>query len=170
MEHPDRAALEALALRWIGARLFEGERPLGEQGLPRAVPPELAALVAPGPARARTLDDAARWLGWPKPFGLGLACDLVNADAITLAAGGERAPSATKRRTMPSPKPEPPPVTMADLPCNRICVSWLLRTQSCRIATVLSAEKPYSASKPFSRPWPESLMPPNGSSIPPAAP
>ena len=28
------------------------------------------------------------------------------------------------------------------------------------IATVLSTEKPYSASKPFSRPWPERLTPP----------
>ena len=42
--------------------------------------------------------------------------------------------------------------------------------QSCLMATVFSAEKPYSASKPFSRPWPERFTPPKGSSIPPPAP
>jgi hypothetical protein len=38
------------------------------------------------------------------------------------------------------------------------------------MATVFSVEKPYSASKPFSRPWPECLTPPKGSSMPPPAP
>ena len=38
------------------------------------------------------------------------------------------------------------------------------------IAIVFSVENPYSASKPFSRPWPECLTPPNGSSMPPPAP
>ena len=44
------------------------------------------------------------------------------------------------------------------------------RRQPCWMAIVFSVEKPYSASKPFSRPWPECLTPPNGSSMPPAAP
>jgi len=42
--------------------------------------------------------------------------------------------------------------------------------QSCLIATVFSTENPYSASKPFSRPWPECFTPPKGSSMPPPAP
>ena len=45
-----------------------------------------------------------------------------------------------------------------------------IRCQPWWIATVFSVEKPYSASKPFSRPWPECLTPPNGSSTPPPAP
>jgi hypothetical protein len=44
------------------------------------------------------------------------------------------------------------------------------RLQPWRMAMVLRAEKPYSASKPFSRPKPEPFMPPNGSSTPPPAP
>ena len=40
----------------------------------------------------------------------------------------------------------------------------------CQTATVFKAEKPYSASKPFSRPWPDFPTPPKGSSTPPPAP
>ena len=42
--------------------------------------------------------------------------------------------------------------------------------QSCRTTTVFSVVNPYSASKPFSRPYPECLTPPKGSSTPPPAP
>src|SRR5438105_9467143 len=40
----------------------------------------------------------------------------------------------------------------------------------CRMTTVLSVVNPYSASNPFSRPYPECLTPPNGNSMPPSSP
>jgi hypothetical protein len=48
--------------------------------------------------------------------------------------------------------------------------SMLRQRQSWRSTTVLSVVNPYSASKPFSRPWPECFTPPKGSSTPPPAP
>ena len=79
------------------------------------------------------------------------------------------APSATNLAQMPAPKPDAPPVTMATLFFSLMGCLLPVR-QSCLMATVFSDEKPYSASKPFSRPWPECLTPPNGSSMPPPAP
>ena len=59
------------------------------------------------------------------------------------------APSATNLAAMPRPKPEAAPVTMAIFFCRRMRV---LQLQPWWMAIVFSAEKPYSASKPFSRP------------------
>ena len=42
--------------------------------------------------------------------------------------------------------------------------------QPCRTDTVFSVVNPYSASNPFSRPYPDDFTPPNGSSMPPPAP
>lgn len=84
-----------------------------------------------------------------------------------------RAPSRAKVVAMPSPKPEPAPVTMAILPASRMVspplssVGW---SQPWRMAMVFTVVKPYSASKPFSRPWPDWPVPPKGSSTPPPAP
>jgi len=90
MDAQDRAALEALALRWIGARPFEGQRTLGESADPVAVPAELAALVAKTKLREQTLEDARYWLGAPKPVGLGLECVLLNGDEVARGPGPER--------------------------------------------------------------------------------
>jgi hypothetical protein len=57
------------------------------------------------------------------------------ASATRFAAASSRsaistfAPSATNFLTMPSPKPEPPPVTMAALPCSRMGCSLQKRTE-----------------------------------------
>ena len=48
--------------------------------------------------------------------------------------------------------------------------SHRFRFQPCCSTTVFNVVNPYSASKPFSRPCPECLTPPNGSSTPPPAP
>src|SRR5512147_2075457 len=49
-----------------------------------------------------------------------VACATRCAAAASRSATITRAPSATNLRTMPSPNPEPPPVTMVALPCSRM--------------------------------------------------
>lgn len=90
MSTTDRQAIEALALRWIEARPFEGQVNLQKSAEPVAVPAPLAALVAASKLREQTLDDARYWLAGPKPVGLGLECVLLNEDEIAPGAGGGR--------------------------------------------------------------------------------
>ncbi|PKN56956.1 MAG: hypothetical protein CVU56_13505 [Deltaproteobacteria bacterium HGW-Deltaproteobacteria-14] len=83
--------IEALAMRWIEARPFEGQTNLRTSAEPVAVPAALAGTVAATKLREQTLDDARYWLALPKPFGLGLECVLLNGDEIARDRGGERA-------------------------------------------------------------------------------
>lgn len=89
-EPAEPAKIEALALRWIEARPFEGHATLRTSTEPVAVPAALAGLVAASKLREQTLDDARYWLALPKPAGLGLECVLLNADEIARDKRGER--------------------------------------------------------------------------------